>query len=66
MTARWHFVQQLERVPGLERRHEFPPGDPRMMTFIITSPADLSGKSGSKPDIPIQLFATFYVTVRTG
>ena len=40
----------------------FPPGDPRMMTFIITSPADLSGKSGSKPDIPIQLFATFYVT----
>jgi hypothetical protein len=40
----------------------FPPGDPRMMTFIITSPADLSGKSGSKPDIPIQLFATFYVS----
>ena len=40
----------------------FPPGDPRMMTFIITSPVDLSGRGGSKPDIPILLFATFYVT----
>jgi Putative Flp pilus-assembly TadE/G-like len=40
----------------------FPPGDPRMMTFIITSPVDLSGGGGSKPDIPIILFATFYVT----
>lgn len=40
----------------------FPPGDPRMFDFIITSPTDLSGGGGSKPDIPILLFATFYVT----
>jgi hypothetical protein len=40
----------------------FPPDDPRAITMIITSPVDLSGGGGSTADIPVLLFATFYVT----
>jgi len=36
----------------------FPPGDPRAITLIITSPADLS----QNVTVPIRNFATFYVT----
>jgi hypothetical protein len=35
-----------------------PGGDPRAMLFIITKPADLTKNS----DVPIETFATFYVT----
>jgi hypothetical protein len=44
----------------------FPPGDPRMVDFIITSPVDLSGSGGSNNDVPVLLFATFYVTGSDG
>jgi hypothetical protein len=37
-----------------------PPGDPRAITMIVTSPADLQGTGGQI--IPIRKFATFYVT----
>jgi Flp pilus assembly protein TadG len=37
----------------------FPPGDPRAITMIITSPADLSQQNVI---VPIRNFATFYVT----
>ena len=37
----------------------FPPGDPRALTMIITSPADLSQQNVI---VPIRNFATFYVT----
>ena len=37
------------------------PGDPRIVPFIITSPADLSGNSNGNP-IPVLALATFYVT----
>ena len=43
-----------------------PPEDPRRVTFIITSPIDLSGNGGSANDIPIILFATLYVTGADG
>jgi hypothetical protein len=36
----------------------FPPGDPRAITMIITSPTDLSNNNV----VPIRNFATFYVT----
>jgi hypothetical protein len=41
----------------------FPPvGDPRVITVLITSPADLSGNGGSTADIPVLNLATFYIT----
>jgi len=36
----------------------FPPGDPRAITMIITSPTDLSNNNV----VPIRNFATFYIT----
>lgn len=41
----------------------FPPvGDPRVITVLITSPADLSGGGGSTADVPVVQLATFYIT----
>jgi Putative Flp pilus-assembly TadE/G-like len=37
-----------------------PGDDPRAMTMIITAPADLNSNNG--PPVPIETFATFYVT----
>ncbi len=39
--------------------YSFPPNDPRAITLIITSPADLSQQNVV---VPIRNFATFYVT----
>jgi Flp pilus assembly protein TadG len=43
---------------GNPTTYSFPPGDPRAITMIITSPTDLSNNNV----VPIRNFATFYVT----
>ncbi len=43
---------------GNPTTYSFPAGDPRAITLIITSPADLSQNA----TVPIRNFATFYVT----
>jgi hypothetical protein len=43
--------------------YNIPGGDPRALTFIVTSQADLAAGAGSPQAwIPIRRFATFYVT----
>jgi hypothetical protein len=44
-----------------DNRTAIPPGDPRAITVIITSPANLSGNQNGPP-IPVLKLATFYVT----
>lgn len=39
-----------------------PADDPRLITIVVTTPANLSGGGGANVEIPVLVLATFYVT----